>query len=79
MIPKTVAPFQSNVLLKFYIHLHFDDIPGLILCCCFFNCDSLHVRLNSHYEAWSYKEKKNKKLKHTGNLFRKGIQLKDVC
>ena len=28
----------------------------------FFNCDSLHARLNSHYEAWSYKKKKHKKI-----------------
>ena len=27
----------------------------------FFHWDSLHARLNSHYEAWSYKEKKHKK------------------
>ena len=25
------------------------------------NCDSPHARLNSHYEAWSYKKKKHKK------------------
>ena len=25
--------------------------------------------LNSHYEAWSYKKKKHKKSKSTGNLF----------
>ena len=29
----------------------------------FFNCDSLHARLNSHYEAWSYKKKKHRKVK----------------
>ena len=29
----------------------------------FFNCDSLHARLNSHYEAWSYKKKKHKKIR----------------
>ena len=29
----------------------------------FFNWDSLHARLNSHYEAWSYKKKKYKKIK----------------
>ena len=29
----------------------------------FINWDSLHVRLNSHYEAWSYKKKKHKKVK----------------
>ena len=45
----------------------------------FFNWDSLHERLNSHYEAWSYKKTKHKKLKHTGNLFRKKPKLKDVC
>ena len=46
----------------------------------FKNWDSLHARLNSHYEAWSYKEKKKaqKRLKATGNLFRKNLQLKDV-
>ena len=29
----------------------------------FFNWDSLHARLNSHYEGWSYKKKKHKKIK----------------
>ena len=29
----------------------------------FFNWYPLHARLNSHYEAWSYKEKKHKKVK----------------
>ena len=42
----------------------------------FFNWDSLHARLNSHYKALSYKKKKHKKLRHTGNLFRKNLQLK---
>ena len=27
----------------------------------FFNWDSLHARLNSHYEAWSYKKKEAQK------------------
>ena len=26
------------------------------------NCDSLHARLNSHYQAWSYKKKKHNKI-----------------
>ena len=34
-----------------------------------FNWDSLHARLNSQYQAWSY----------TGNLFRKNLQLTGVC
>ena len=29
----------------------------------FFNWDSLHARLNSHYNGWSYKKKKHKKIK----------------
>ena len=29
----------------------------------FFNWYSLHARLNSHYEAWSYKKKKHEKVK----------------
>ena len=28
----------------------------------FFNWDSLHARLNSHYEAWSYKKESTKKI-----------------
>ena len=28
----------------------------------FVNWDSLNARLNSHYEAWSYKKKKHKKI-----------------
>ena len=42
----------------------------------FFNWNSLHARLNSHYKAWSFKKKDaQKRLKHTGNLFRKDLQL----
>ena len=29
----------------------------------FCNWDLLHARLNSHYEAWSYKKKKYRKIK----------------
>ena len=35
----------------------------------FFNWYSLHTRLNSHYEAWSYKKRKHKKVK----AYRKSI------
>ena len=28
----------------------------------FYNWDSPHARLNSHYEAWSYKKKSTKKI-----------------
>ena len=35
----------------------------------FFFWYSLHARLNSHYEAWSYKKRKHKKVK----AYRKSI------
>ena len=41
----------------------------------FFNWDSFHARLNSHYKAWSYKKKKHKKLKQTENLFGKNLKM----
>ena len=34
------------------------DLPDNL----FFNWNSLHARLNSRYEAWSYKKKKHKKI-----------------
>ena len=38
--------------------------PAECLCAVFFfNWDSLHARLNSHYEAWGYKKKKHKQVK----------------
>ena len=33
----------------------------------------------NHYEARSYKKKSTKKLQATENLFRKKLNLKDVC
>ena len=42
-------------------------------------CDSLHARLNNHYEAWNYKKKKQKRLQDTENLSRRNPQLKDAC
>ena len=47
----------------------------------FFFWGSFLPKLNSHFEAWSYKKKKRstERLKHTGNLFRKNLQIKCVC
>ena len=36
----------------------------------FFNWDSLHARLNSHQEAWSYKKRSTKKI----TRYRKSVQ-----
>ena len=41
--------------------------------------DSLHARLNNHYEAWNYKKKKQKRLQDTEYLSRRNPQLKDAC
>ena len=45
----------------------------------FFDWDSLYARPNSHHEAWSYKKRSTKRLHDTENLFKKNLQLKDVC
>ena len=44
-------------------------------CNFFFNWHSLQARLKSHYKARSYRERSTKRSKHTGNLFRKKLQL----
>ena len=36
----------------------------------FFNWNSLHKRVNSHYKAWSYKKKEHKKI----TAYRKPLQ-----
>ena len=45
----------------------------------FFNWDSLHAKLKSRYGMELQEKKSTKRLKHTGNMFRKNLQLKDVC
>ena len=46
----------------------------------FFNWDSFHARLNSHYTRHGVTRKEaQKRLQDTENLFRKNLQLKDVC
>ena len=51
----------------------------LLLVSLFFNWNSLHARPNSHFKAWSYTNKSIKRLKHTGKLCRKNLQLIGVC
>ena len=43
------------------LHYQLLDLVGHWRSDFFFNWYSLHVRLNSHYEVWSYKKKKHKK------------------
>ena len=45
----------------------------------FFLMDLLHARLNSQYKARVTRKTSTKKLKHTGNRFRKNLQLIGVC
>ena len=54
---------------KFFVQSDLDNF--------FFNWDSLHARLKSHYKAWNYQEKKHKK--HIRNLLRKNLKLKGIC
>ena len=49
-----------------YINKNELDKPSFF---CFFNWYSLHASLNSHYDAWSYKKRKHKKVK----AYRKSI------
>ena len=46
----------------------------LVVVIFFFNSDSLHARLNSHYEALSYKEKKAQKRLWDTAGYRKSVQ-----
>ena len=68
-------------LLNFYgLCSNFVDCESFLESNFFFNWDLLHARLNSHYQAWSYKKgSTKKKLQDTENLFRKNLQLKDTC
>ena len=50
--------FFRNHIMDFLISITVADFFFFF----FFNSDSLHARLNSHYEAWSYKKKKHKKI-----------------
>ena len=60
---------KVRVNLKYY-RGHQPTCNILMFIYIFFNWYSLHARLSSHYEAWSYKKKKHKKVK----TYRKSIQ-----
>ena len=55
----TLKGFMVNIKSYFYFLLFF-----------FFNWDSLHARLNSHYKACNYKKKTHKNIK----AYRKSVQ-----
>ena len=75
-----MCAWVSRLRGKSYLRVFKDFEDVSINMFLFFNWDSLHARLNSHYEAWmKLQEKKStKRLRHTRNLFRKNLQLKDV-
>ena len=54
-------------LLLLFLGLY--EISSLFFYICN-NWDLLHVRLNSHHEAWSYRKKRHKKIK----AYRKSVQ-----
>ena len=47
---------------------------NLLIFFLFFNWNSLHAKLNSHYEAWSHKKKKHKKI----TAYRKSVQKEPI-
>ena len=47
---------QGSILRHTLFLLYINEIPSDF----FFNWDSLHARLNSHYKAWSYKKSTKK-------------------
>ena len=48
--------FESHLSISIQENINFDAIL-------FFNWHSLHARLNSYYEAWSFKKSKHKMIK----------------
>ena len=72
---KLLVVSESSIKIKVTLH----RALIVILLTFFFSWDSLYARPNSHYEAWSCKKKKHKKLKYAGNPFRKNLQLKHIC
>ena len=58
--------FKCNVLHSASLGTYSHSKPRLsifpVFLFFFFNCDSLHARLNSHYEAWGYRKKKHNKI-----------------
>ena len=69
-----------NEKLNFYHHIieknaqiHIRSENLFFFLFCFFNWDSLHVRLNSHYEAWSYTHTHKKKSTKKITGYRKSV------
>ena len=55
---------KKNIHINIFPIIFQMKIVALYFCnFIFFNWYSLHARLNNHYEAWSYKKRKHKKVK----------------
>ena len=67
-IPLTVFQERNNFFVKFTLNTLDFIVMQLHVISFFFqkkqktNWESLHARLNSHYNAWSYKKQKHKKI-----------------
>ena len=60
--------FKTPPLCKRYIANESSAVPWQLMMeeiCFVFDCDSLHARLKSHQEAWSYQKKKTKNIKES--------------
>ena len=54
-----IIKFQEK---KIYLMHWSNEFKKYIYIYIFFNWDSPHARLNSHYEAWSYKKRSTKRI-----------------
>ena len=57
------AWFIAEILLVSFINISLEDALLNQLNCSFFNWDLVHIRLNSHFQTWSYQKAKKTKMK----------------
>ena len=71
------SSFDLSLHIKFFkLHLQVKMIFMANFYFSFFNWDSIHATLNSHYEAWSYNKKKHEKIKTNRTSVQKEPTLK---
>ena len=56
-----IEHYKVNAFVEELQKINFSNYENFLVQI-FFNWDSLHARLNSHYQAWSYKKKNHKKI-----------------
>ena len=57
-----VYTYMHIMHIYIYTHKHIHIYKYIYIYLYIFNWDSPHARLNSHYEAWSYKKRSTKRI-----------------